>query len=192
MYAIHISGFVLRTQEFMVVPSNVEALADYIFPHVDITETVIHFNLRESSGLLLRVPIETPDSAIVIRLGTNSSYLNTHPVRMRIGVSDLDNINSFYIVDRSLYLLFPPCDPHDALIGDHPLVSAETRAPSTFTFILLPWDRLGYCETAQNGGYTSFGKFYNQLKSSKPWYLELEGTSRAEDVYITYIAIQSI
>ena len=46
------------------------AMSSVLLPNVDIQETVIHFNLRESLGLLLRVPIETTD--------TNSSYLNSH------------------------------------------------------------------------------------------------------------------
>ena len=70
------SGFAFRTQKFKILPSNVERLADYISPNVDIKETVMHFKPKEDRELLLKVPIETPDSTLVVMLGTNSSYLN--------------------------------------------------------------------------------------------------------------------
>ena len=56
----YISSFVLHTQNFQVVPSNVECLAAYIHPDTDIQETVIHFKPSVTSSLLRTVPIETP------------------------------------------------------------------------------------------------------------------------------------
>ena len=163
-----------------------------ISPHADIRETVIHFKLDPSeSELLLKVPIEAPESAIVITLGTNSTALDKGILRMQLGLFDSDdNRNSFYIVDSSLYLVFPPCDPFEAIPGDNPIVSSGTRATSTFKFTFLPWDRMGYCATAQDEGYLSVGKFDEQLHG--PLYLQIKSQYRGKDFYINHISIKSI
>jgi len=175
-----------------VVPSNVECLADYLSPDATIHDTVIHFKIKDDdSGLLLSVPIKTPDSAIVVTLGINSSHLNTHGLRVKFGIYDSHGDNAFIIVDQSLYLVIPPCYAVGATVYD-PLVGQGTKAPSTFKFIFLPWERLGYCETAQEGGYVSVGKFDHQLNPDMPLHLTLEASSRGDDVYINRISIESI
>ena len=185
------SGFALRTQNFKVVPSNVEYLADHISPDTNIHDTVIHFKKGDCPGLLLSVPIQTPDSAIVVTLGTNSSHLNAHGLRVKFGISDSHGDNVFIIVDQHLYLNRPPCYAYEAATHD-PLVDEKTKAPSTFKFTFLPWERLGYCETGQSGGYLSVGKFSHQLNPDMPLYLKLENLCRGDNVYINRISIEYI
>ena len=80
-----------------------------------------------------------------------------------------------------MYIRIPPCYFYEVESEDDTLVSEETKAPSTFKFTLLPWQRLGYCETAQEGGYVNVGKFRDQLDPSKPLYLELNSQYGVED-----------
>ena len=176
----------------MVVPSNVNYYADYISPNVDIQEMVIHFKPKDPAELLLRVPIETPDSAIVITLGTDTAYLNSEDVMLKIGLYDSDDINGFFIFDKRLYDHLPPCFPDDTSEGDYPLVREGTEAPSTFKLTFHPREGLGYCETAQGGGYVSFGKFRYQLNTHKPLYLQLESFLAGGYVKIYHIFIESI
>ena len=171
-----------------MLPSNVKYLADYISPNVDIQETVIHFKPK-TGEVLLKVPIETPDQSIVITLSTNSSHLNKYKATLRISVHDSNGMNSHFIVGAADYDKFPPCDHEGVESADNPLVSEGTEAPSTFKFIFLPWERLGYCETAQEGGYTNVGKFRTLLNRNEPLHLEL---SSSEEGYINYISIKSI
>ena len=78
-----------------MVPSNVECLADHISPDANIHDTVIHFKEKDDdSGLLLSVPIKTPDSAIVVTLGTNSSHLNNYVLRVKFGIYDSHGDNA--------------------------------------------------------------------------------------------------
>jgi len=189
----------LRTQHFTVVPGNVEQLADYISPNVEILEKTIHFISRKDHEVFLRVPIETPDSAIVISLGVNNHFLNEFGLWLKIGVYDesgnvdeSDNLNTFFIVDATRYEHLPPCYPYETIAGDHPLVSMGTEVPATFKFTLLPWQRLGYCETVQEGGYVNVGKFHNQLEPLKPLYLELNSQYGVEAYSIYYISIESL
>jgi len=105
-----------------VVPSNVECLATYIHPDTDIQQTVIHFKPSVTSGLLLTVPIETPDSAIVVTLSTNSSHLDQYDAWLRIGIHNSDNKeNSFYMFDATFYEFHPPCYPGETVSVDDPL-----------------------------------------------------------------------
>ena len=189
----------MRTQHFTVVPGNVEQLADYISPDVIILEKSIHFISSKDYEVFLRVPIETPDSAIVISLGVDNHFLNKFGLWLKIGVYDesgnideSDNLNTFFIVDATRYEYLPPCYPYETIAGDHPRVSKGTEVPATFKFTLLPWQRLGFCETAQLGGYINFGKLRYQLNPGKPMYLEISNVYAHEENSIYYISINSI
>ena len=67
-----------------------------------------------------------------------------------------------------------------------------TDVPATFKFTVLPWQRLGYCETEQLGGYINMGQFRYQLESGKPMYLEITTVYAHEEHAIYYISIDSI
>ena len=159
----------MRTQHFTVVPGNVERLADYISPDADIQDKAIHFLSSKDYEVFLRLPIETPDSAIVISLGVDNHFLNNYGLWLKIGVHDesdsikeAENLNTFFIVDATRYDRLPPCYPYETIAGDHILVPEGTDVPATFKFTVLPWQRLGYCETEQLGGYINMGQFRYQ------------------------------
>ena len=147
-----------------MVPGNVDSLANYIdlSPTATIDDTTIHFGPGRYEELLLSVPFETPESAIVITLGINSSYPNKHSANPILSVSDGYSSNSFRIVDVNKYDTTPPCYP----LGykrDETLVSAGTRVPPIFKFTIIPSEQFGpfgYCETAQDGGYINVGKYW--------------------------------
>ena len=85
-YCVCIIWFVLRTKNFEVIPGNVKCLASHVSSY-GIIKDVIFFSNLISGDVLLEVPIETPDTAI-ITLGINSSYPNTHHSKVLLGVTD--------------------------------------------------------------------------------------------------------
>ena len=187
---MYTSCFAFRTQKFKILPSNVECLADYISPNVDIKDTVIHFKPKEDLELLLKVPIETPDSTLVVMLGTNSSYLNTHRSTFALSVTDHHHLHTFFIIDANHYHSEPPCDPFYADTTRR-LVPEGTKAPSTFKFTFLPRESFGFCETPQNDGYINVGKYTYSLNLDEPLYLEIKSTVEEQEIYISYLSIQS-
>jgi len=183
--------FALRTQHFTIVPSNVKCLAEYISPKADIRKLIIHFKATCPSELFLRVPIETPESAIVITLGIDSSYFG-RDYEMKFTLHDSNSFIHFEITNPFTYQWWPPCYFYEVESEHDTLVSEGTKMADTFKFTLLPWERLGYCETAQEGGYVNVGKFRKQLDPLKPLYLELIGQHGVELNSIYYISIESI
>ena len=175
-----------------MVPSNVECLADYIHPKAEIQERAIYFKSTKHSELFLRVPIESPDSAIVVTLGFDNSYLNKHDSRLTVHIHDY-NIRSiyFHIENAGVYHTYPPCYP-DVPNRDNTLVSEGTKAPSIVKLTFLPLKGFGYCETAQEGGYTNAGKFSEHMTGLYPLYLELYSWQEEEEHSIYHISIESI
>ena len=102
-YCVCIIWFVLRTKNFEVIPGNVKCLASHKSSYA-IIKDVIFFSILISGDVLLEVPIETPDTAI-ITLGINSSYPNTHHSKVLLGVTDQMYGNWFQIVLRAALLL---------------------------------------------------------------------------------------
>lgn len=188
---IIVSGSALYIQNLVVTPDNVECLASLISPGATIKETVIHFGPGIPGEIILRVPIATPDSGLVITMGIDSSHYNEHDATLHIGVTDRDKKAYFGIVDAKQYRLFPPCYPISATaIGQ--LVSAGTQVPSTFKFTINFKERFGYCETGQEGGYINVGKFFNELDFARPLYLQLVNWIGSNQHFVHYIAIESI
>ena len=136
------------------------------------------------------MPIETPDSAIVITLGMDSSHYNRYDATLHIGVTDLSKSLRFGIIDVQQYRFFPPCYPITAISSGN-RVSEGTKVPSTFKLTLLLKDSFGYCETAQEGGYINVEKFYNVLDLSRPLYLQLVNWIEWKEHFIHYISIES-
>ena len=182
----------MRTQHFTIVPSNVERLAEYISPNAVIGNTGIYFSSTRPSELLLQVPIETPKSAIVIMVGIDSYYFN-RDYGMKFTLRDDSNsFIHFKIIAPMKYTWLPPCYFDNVESQHDTFVSKETKLSSTFKFTVLPWQRLGYCETAQEGGYVNVGKFRAQLNPLDPLYLELNSQYGVEKYSIYYISIETI
>ena len=170
-----------------MVPGNIESLADFISSQADIYDTVIHFR-PGTFGILLTIPIPRPESAIVITLGINNSYPNTHDIcRAPAGALQI----SFYIVDAEKYETSPPCYP-DVEERDETRVSSGTKVPSTFKLTIIPEERLGYCETAQDGGYINIGMFSDELNLNSPLVFELVRDNEEDQYFIHYISIHTI
>ena len=150
----------------------------------------MHFKPKEDRELLLKVPIETPDSTLVVMLGTNSSYLNNNIFSLAVSLTDLQVWHTFFVKDALSYLTTPPCDPFYA-DTTHKLVPKGTKAPSTFKFTFMPRELFGYCETPQTGGYINVGKYVHSLNLDEPLYLEIKSVPEDQEVYITYLSIQS-
>ena len=182
-----------------MTPANVRCLASYITPNVDIQATVIHFKPPFPGEILLEVPVQKPDCAIVVTVSTNSSHLDKYPTTLTVSLTcddcpgDIRSIQSFYVFDAAEYDERPPCFPYFVHSADNPLVSEGTHAPATFKFTFVPWELFGYCETAQDEGYLNAGEFSNQLHPDYPWHLQFDSLSiEGRDVYINYISIELI
>ena len=173
-----------------MVPGNIESVADYISSQADIYDTFIHFR-PGTFGILLTIPIPSPESAIVITLGINNSYPNTHESKPMFRVTEFFRSNSFYIVDAGEYDTSPPCYPV-AEEMDETLVSAGTKVPSTFKLTIIPQERFGYCETAQDGGYMNVGVFPEELNLNMALVFELVRDNSEDQYFIHYISIHSI
>jgi len=148
------------------------------------------FKPKEDLELLLKVPIETPDSTLVVLLGTNGTYLSNHRSKWALSLTDHHHLHTFFIIDAYEYHSEPPCDPFYA-DTTHKLVPTGTKAPSTFKFTFLPRELFGYCETPQIGGYINVGKYAHSLNLDEPLYLEIKNTAEEHEVYITYLSIES-
>ena len=150
----------------------------------------MHFKPKEDLELLLKVPIETPDSTLVVMLGTTGFYLSNHRSSWALSLTDHHHLHAFSINDANHYHSEPPCDPHYA-DATRKFVPEGTKAPSTFKFTFLPRELFGYCETPQIGGYINVGKYADSLNLDEPLYLEIKSTVKEQEVYITYLSIQS-
>ena len=150
---------------------------------------MIIFGKGKSGEKLLEVPLGPiePQSTIVIKLGIDSSYSYRRDVDPVIRISDGTKTNSFVIVDYGNYRTHAPCYP----LGKHDKkrVRRWTRVPATFKFTLLPEQKYGFCETAQEGGYINTGTFSNLLDLSKPLSLLLTRSHGHEQYHIRYIAV---
>ena len=131
-----------------MVPSNIRQFASFVSRYADIQRTVIHYKSTPNDEVILNVPFRTPKSAVVITIGIDSSTLNKDESALMISVSDSSHRNAFYIVDAKRYDRYPPCYTLGASRDDN-RVSEGTKAPFVVKITLYPWERVGYCETAQ-------------------------------------------
>ena len=182
--------FFLRTKNFEVIPGNVRCFASHIHPSAVIKENVIFFGNLVTGDVLLEVPIETPDTAVIITLGIDSSYQNTHHSKVQLGVTDQLHGNWFQIVDAAQYCETPPCQPLGP-VADNQLVSQGTKVPSIFKFSVHPKQKAGYCQTAQEGGYLNSGTFQQQISLDFRLIFKINAWE-TEEFSIRYIHIQSL
>lgn len=139
----------------------------------------------------MRIPlfwIEGTDKSVAITLAIDNEYPNKYDHDLKVGLTDRKNGNFFWIVDNANYCSYPPCYPI-ALHGVKTLVSG--KAPRIFKMTIVPEDKYGYCETAQDGGYTNIGVFDDKLDPSRDdMYLELVRDEPDENYFIHYISIE--
>ena len=173
-----------------MLPSNVKSVAEYISPSADIQEKVIHFGPGDSPREdLLRIPLRgraCSDSTVVINVGIENEYPNEHVQYLYVGLADEVASNMFIIVGKKQYDSYPPCYP-DAPNVDDTRVSGDV--PNTFKIVLIPREKYGYCETAQEGGYLCSGIFDNRVLMDNPFIL-LRRWGVNENYYLRYLTIE--
>ena len=173
-------------------PDNILYYASYLHSSVDIQDTVIHIGPGSANEELLEIPIGhiDPHATIIITVGLNKSHPNT-PVDSdpRVGISDGSNTNVFYLVDVGNYAAYSPCYVASG-VHDDERVSATAQTPSTFKLTLTPFFKYGACETAQDEGYISTGRFNAQIDVGKLLYLTVFRDNAAENMYFHYFNVE--
>ena len=178
----------------LLTPKNIEFYATFLHSSVDIQERVIHFGSGVDGEVLMEVPIGVidPHTTIVITLGLNKTHLNTasgdsDPI---VGISDGINENLFIIRDAANYLAWSPCHPLPGTHDDN-RVASTTPVSSTFKLTFTPFNKFGFCETAQEGGYINTGIFHSQIVITKPLFLTLKRENAAEEYNFHYFNVET-
>jgi len=182
---------VLLPQVLEVNPQNVLVFADIISDSADIQNTVIHFGPGTGGEILLEIPLYIDSfnlavSTIVITLGIDNEYANSYDSDLKVGVTDRDGENYFWIPDAGDYCIYSPCFPI-VRERDDTLVSGEV--PRTFKMTIEPRYKYGYCETAHDGGYSNAGVFDDKLDVFKDVYFRLIRDEPHDEYFIRYISI---
>ena len=171
-------------------PKNVLIFADIISASADIQNTVIHFGPGTGGEILLQIPLyinrDLAVSTIVITLGIDNEYANNYDSDLKVGVTDGEKKNYFWIPDAGDYCIYSPCFPI-VLDRDDTLVSGEV--PRTFKMTIDPKFKYGYCETAHDGGYSNVGEFDDKLDVSKDVHFQLIRDESHDEYFIRYISI---
>ena len=176
-----------------MTPQNIGSHATFLDSSIDIQDRVIHFGPGMAKEKLLEVPLGVvdPQVTIVITIGLDKSHPNAASVDSdpRIGISDGTNDNVFIIVDVNNYPQFGPCYPtggnHDAT-----RVSSGTPVSSMFKLTFTPFNKFGFCETAQDGGYINTATFDLQLDITMPLSLTLMRSDLLEEYYFHYLKLE--
>ena len=87
------------------------------------------------------------------------------------------------------YRLHSPCQPTNA-DHDDTRVSPGTQVPSQVQLTFTPFNRFGFCESAQEGGYINTGKFNSQIDITKPLFLTAERDNHNEEIYYHYFKVE--
>ena len=172
---------------------NIEFYATFLSPAVDIQERVIHFGSGVADEKLLVVPIGEidPHATIAITVGIDKSYPNAASVDCdaAVGISDGTTENLFWIVDVHNYPTLSPCYPTSGS-HDHTRVASGTPVSSTFKLTFAPFNKFGFCETAQEGGYINTGTFSSQMDVTKPLFLTVRRNQAPEQYYYHYFKVE--
>ena len=176
-----------------MTPKNTEFYATFLHSSVDIQERVIHFANGISNEMVLRVPIGQVDqhATIVITVGLDKSHPNNAGVDSDplVGISDGTNENLFIIVDVNNYPSYSPCRPYNGS-HDDTRVAAGTQVSSTFKLTFIPFNKCGFCETAQEGGYINTGTFAQRIDITKPLFLTVKRYDSSEQYYFHYFKVE--
>ena len=178
----------------LLTSENIDYFATYLRSDVELQERVIHFGPGVGDEKLLEVPLGNvePHADIIITVGLRKSHLNTKKVDSDpiVGISDGNNTNLFIMWDKNNYKTQSPCEPID---GDHDdaRVSSNTKVSATFKLTFTPFDQIGFCESAQEGGYINTATFNSEIDVSKPLFLTVVRDDDArEDLYFHYFMVE--
>ena len=188
----------------MLTPNNIRFHATQLPvgpPGISLQNRLIHFGAGAGSGatndqVLIRVPIGEvdPHATIVITVGLDKSRLNTASVNSDpvVGISDGTSENLFEIVDANDYDTPNPLSPCYSTSGTHDgtLVSSTTQAPSKVTLTFNPFNKFGFCETAQEGGYINTAEFTSRIDITKPLFLTVKRSTATEEYSFHYFKVE--
>ena len=177
-----------------MTPNNIEFYATFLSPTVDVQERVIHFGPGvDREEMLLQVPIGQidPHATIVITVGLQKSHPNDPSVDSDpgVGISAGTDENLFLIVDVSNYAKQSPCYPISR-IHDNTRVPAGTPVSATYKLTFTPFNKLGICETAQDGGYINTGTFGPQIDITQPLFLTVRRHDAPEEYFFHYFNVE--
>ena len=190
---VSIIFFLQPSRELLLTPYNIEFYATFLKPDADVKGRIIHFGPGVANERLLTVPIGEidPHATIVVTVGLEKSRFNTASVDCDpgIGISDGTSENQFWIVDVNNYPSLSPCYPTSGT-QDHAKVAAGTPVSGTFKLTFSPFNKLGICETAQEGGYINTGTFNAQMDVFKPLFLTVRRDHASEQYYFHYFKVE--
>ena len=176
-----------------MTPKNIEFYATFLHCGVDIQERVIYFGSGVAHAKLVEVPIGHVDqhATIVITVGLDKSHPNTASIDADavVGISDGTNENLFILVDVNNYPALSPCRPISGAHDNSPSTSGM-RVPSSFKLTFIPFNKFGFCETAQEGGYINTGTFSSQIDITKPLFLTVRRHNASELYYYHYFKVE--
>lgn len=107
----------------------------------------------------------------------------------RVGLSDGNIVNTFYLRDQGDYDTLPSCDPEGGISNDI-MVANAAPVPDEYTLIFKPYDRYAHCKTGQEGGYSNPATFANQLIINKPISLVVFRDDAAETYSFNYFLVE--
>ena len=177
----------------VLTPQNVEFHATFLKSDVVIKERVIIFGPGVGVEKLIEVPIGEvdPHATIVITVGQNKTHPNTPGVDSDpiVGISDGIRENLFVLRDVANYNQLSSCHP---LYGSHDdiRVSPDNEAPPIFKLTFTPFNKFGFCETAQEGGYINTATFNSQIDVTKPLFLSVRRADAYEMYYFHYFKVE--
>ena len=177
----------------LLTPNNIAFYATFLRSDVVLQGRVIQFGSGVANEKLIVVPIGEvdPHATIVITVGLDNSHPNTAGVDSDplVGISDGTNENLFAMVDMNNYASYSPCHPFP---GNHDdtRVSSTTQAPSTLKLTFSPFNKFGFCETAQEGGYINTATFNSQIDITKPLFLTVKRDHATELYYFHYFKVE--
>ena len=122
----------------------------------------------------------------LIYIGIENEYPNQHNHDLRVGLYDGTRANMFYILDKQDYSGYPPCYP---ITDNVDSTRVSGNVPNTFKIVVIPKEKYGYCETAQEGGYLSSGVFNELVSMGKNTKILVQRRTPPENYYIRYLMI---
>ena len=91
--------------------------------------------------------------------------------------------------DVDNYPAYSPCEVWPGT-HDSTQITAGTQVSSTFKLTFSPFDKFGFCETAQEGGYINTGTFNSQIDITKPLFLIVKRSGATEQYYFHYFMVE--
>ena len=194
-YISIVISVVQPSRELLLTPYNIEFYATFLSSVAELIMNgrVIYFGPGPTEETLLEVPIGQidPHATVVITVGLEPSHPNTPGVDSdpRVGIIDGTGENAFNILDVNNYNQFSPCQVNNGN-DDDTRVTPGTLASATIKLTFSPFNKLGICETAQDGGYINTATFEEQIDITKPLFLNLRRGNANEVYYFHYFNVE--